>query len=289
MVVTIKSIGIMKKLLYLMVTVGIVIGLIFPYFIQEFVTIEVDYTFRIACIVAGLLVGILNYWLIKVALEDHLSPIINTAKAIANGTYELDIKSKDYKNDILGELYKSIVSMSSALKETHEQLIIQANVDSLTNLYNRTYFNDKLSTLSKKGCKEKVALLYLDLDNFKIINDTYGHSTGDRSLQIVAERLLSCVRANDIIVRMGGDEFTIILPDVKEETYIDIIAQRVLEKVSEPMLICNKSILITVSIGIGIYPTDGKDIQSLLKNADTAMYSAKKNNQGYLFYRDIRN
>lgn len=250
-------------------------------------TIQIDINFRIACILAGLLVGLLNYWLIKITLRNYLSPIINTARSIANGTYETIIKDKPYNKDILGELYEAIISMASALKETHEQLTTQAKVDSLTNLYNRTFFNENISLIVNRGCKNKIALLYLDLDNFKSINDIYGHPTGDRLLQIVAERLLSCVRSKDIIVRMGGDEFTIILPDIKEEHYAETIAKRVLERIKEPMIICDNSIAISVSIGIGVFPDDGNDIQSLLNNADTAMYSAKKNNKGYLFYRNI--
>lgn len=282
-----EKLGIMKKLYYSMIMIGILMGIIFPYFIQEFVIIKVDLTFRVACILAGLIVGFLNYWLIRVILKNHLAPIIFTAKEIANGNFDLGIKGKPYRNDILSDLYEAIISMAGSLKESHEQLRNQARIDSLTNLYNRTYFNEKFSTLHTNGCSEqKLALLYLDLDNFKYINDTYGHSVGDKSLQQVAERLLDCVRENDTIVRMGGDEFTIILPDVKDECYISMVTQRVIQKIGEPMIICDKEISITVSIGIGVYPNDGEDICSLLKNADFAMYYAKKNEIGYTYFEN---
>ncbi|KUO60452.1 MAG: hypothetical protein APF84_06225 [Gracilibacter sp. BRH_c7a] len=283
-----EKIGIMKKLFYSMVMIGMVMGIIFPYFVQEFVILEVDLTFRVACILAGIIVGILNYLLIRVILKNHLAPIILTAKEIANRNFNLEIKGKPYKYDILSELYESIISMASSLKETHEKLTNQAKIDSLTNLYNRTFFNESFSSLSNEGFSElKLALLYLDLDNFKYINDTYGHSVGDRALQMVAERLLDCVRVMDIIVRMGGDEFTIVLPGIKDETYINMVAQRVLEKIGEPMSICGQEITISVSIGIGIYPSDGNDICSLLNNADAAMYHAKKNNKGFSFYKNL--
>lgn len=284
-----KKLGIMKKIYYSMIMIGMVMGIIFPYFIQEFVIVEVDLTFRVACILAGLIVGLLNYLLIRIILRNHLAPIISTAKEIANGNFNLEIKGKQYKNDILSELYESIITMACSLKESHEQLRNQARIDSLTNLYNRTYFNEKISTLpSSISSDQKLALLYLDLDNFKYINDTYGHSVGDKSLQAVAERLLSCVREKDIIVRMGGDEFTIILPDIKDEGYINMVAQRVLQKIREPMLICEKQITITVSIGIGVYPCDGEDICTLLTNADLAMYDAKKRDIGYMFFNNLK-
>lgn len=281
-----EKLGIMKKLFYLMILIGMMMGIVFPYFIQEFVIIKVDFTFRVACILAGLIVGFLNYLLISVILKNHLAPIIVTAKEIANGNFNLDIKGKPYKNDVLSELYEAIISMASSLKESNAQLRKQARIDSLTNLHNRTYFNESVSTLSNES-SEKLTLLYLDLDNFKHINDTHGHSVGDNALQVVADRLLGCVREKDTIVRMGGDEFTIILPDIVEESYINIVAERVLQKIGEPMFICDKEIIINVSIGIGVYPSDGNDICTLLKNADFAMYHAKNNGKGYAYFEKL--
>ena len=282
-----EKLGIMKKLFYLMIMIGMMMGFVFPYFIQEFVVIKIDLIFRVACILAGLIVGILNYLLISVILKNHLAPIIVTAKEIANGNFNLDIKGKPYKNDVLSELYEAIISMASSLKESNEQLRKQARIDSLTNLHNRTYFNENMSTLSSNASSEKLALLYLDLDNFKHVNDTYGHSVGDRALQVIAERLLGCVREKDTIVRMGGDEFTIILPDIVDESYINIVVERVLQKIGEPMFICDKEIIINVSIGIGVYPSDGEDICALLKNADFAMYHAKNNGLGYTYFEKL--
>ncbi len=282
-----KKLGIMKKLFYLMLMIGMMMGIVFPYFIQEFIIINVDLAFQVACILAGLIVGILNYLLISVVLKNHLAPIIATAKEIANGNFNLDIKGKPYKNDVLSELYEAIIFMAYSLKESNEQLRKQARIDSLTNLHNRTYFNESVSTLSGNDSSEKLALLYLDLDNFKHVNDTYGHSVGDRALKVVADRLLSCVREKDTIVRMGGDEFTIILPDIVDESYINKVAEHVLQKISEPMFICDIEIIINVSIGIGVYPSDGDDMCTLLKKADFAMYHSKNNGKGYTYFEKL--
>jgi len=148
--------------------------------------------------------------------------------------------------------------------------------DSLTDLPNRRLFEDRLVTaLEEAHAKgERVAVLFLDLDRFKAINDTLGHAAGDRVLMTVADRLRECVRDTDLVARMSGDEFTLILPDVKECT-AETVAQRVLESLRRPLFLGMQDYHITASIGIGIYPDHGGDAAALMKRADSAMYRAK--------------
>lgn len=123
---------------------------------------------------------------------------------------------------------------------------------------------------------KKVALMYMDLDHFKHINDSLGHEVGDQALQSAAKRLQSCIRLSDTVSRQGGDEFVVLLPEVDEMQGAVLTAEKLLKAMAEPHLIGDHRLHITLSIGISLYPDDGKDIETLLRNADTAMYYAKK-------------
>jgi diguanylate cyclase (GGDEF)-like protein/PAS domain S-box-containing protein len=164
-------------------------------------------------------------------------------------------------------------------KKGAEQLIWeQANFDSLTGLPNRRMFQDRLGRAIKKSKRSglSLALLFLDLDNFKEVNDTLGHDMGDRLLQQTAARLKGCVRETDIIARLGGDEFTIVVSDLKDAEHVGTIAQKILRKLSEPFALDNEVAYVSASIGITLYPTDASDAEGLLKSADQAMYGAKE-------------
>ncbi|MDA3907783.1 MAG: EAL domain-containing protein [Sulfurimonas sp.] len=151
-----------------------------------------------------------------------------------------------------------------------------AHHDSLTNLPNRLLFLDRLSQSIKhaKRVEESVSILFLDLDRFKEINDSYGHDTGDELLKVVALRLVNCVREEDTIARLGGDEFTIV---IKNTNVNDIVkfTEKVINVMKEPINLNNNQLYITVSVGISRYPDDGLTSDILLRNADTAMYKAK--------------
>lgn len=159
------------------------------------------------------------------------------------------------------------------------QLAYQANHDALTGLPNRSCLNNYLQQALDRAEQNTphtgLALLFIDVDQFKLINDTLGHDFGDLLLQSVASRLKSCLRKGDIISRFGGDEFVIVLPDLNSTKDISLIAQKLLAAFNKPFVIQAKEIFITASIGITVYPLDGDTIESLIKNADTAMYSAK--------------
>ena len=172
-------------------------------------------------------------------------------------------------------------------KYIEEQLIYIASHDPLTGLLNRQQFHDRLAeTLaSTRRHGTKLALMFLDLDRFKLINDTLGHRIGDLLLEAVAERLKSSVRTNDILARLGGDEFIVLLSDIDHIDDVARIAQKTIELITQPFTIEGNDIVINASIGISIYPDDGENGQMLMMNADSAMYLAKelgKNN--YQFY-----
>ncbi len=171
-------------------------------------------------------------------------------------------------------------------KEIERQLAHLAYHDPLTGLHNRTALIEAINQaiLIAKRHKEHIGVLFLDLDFFKKVNDTLGHQKGDLLLQEVSARLLGCVRKSDIVARLGGDEFTLVILDVINIEKVALVAQKVLKTFSEPIVIDGQELFITLSIGISIYPNDGEDPQSLLKNADIAMYLAKeqgRNNYQY--------
>jgi diguanylate cyclase (GGDEF)-like protein/PAS domain S-box-containing protein len=172
-------------------------------------------------------------------------------------------------------------------KFAEQQLVYIANHDPLTGLLNRTQFHNSLTqTLAAAHrIQTKLALMFIDLDRFKLINDTLGHRVGDLLLQIAAERLKSSLRTNDILARLGGDEFIVLLKNIDHIDDIARIAQKTIDILTQPFTIESHDLVITASIGISVYPEDGESGQTLLMNADSAMYLAKergKNN--YQFY-----
>jgi diguanylate cyclase (GGDEF)-like protein/PAS domain S-box-containing protein len=164
-------------------------------------------------------------------------------------------------------------------KRAEEKLAYMATHDALTGLPNRWLFNDRLTLELARAYRnrQKVAVMLLDLDHFKDVNDTLGHTVGDKLLQVVGERLMSIVRKSDTVARMGGDEFMLLslFPGIRREEDAVKIAQRILQAFRKPFIFDDHEIRITTSIGIAIYPYDGKDADTLIKNADIAMYQAK--------------
>ena len=176
----------------------------------------------------------------------------------------------------------TVIHDISRRKKNEAKIAYQSNYDGLTELPNRSLFADRLSQAISIARREKtmVALLYIDLDNFKVINDTLGHSAGDRLLQKTTQRLLATVREEDTVARLGGDEFTIILANISKEALASIAADKILNTLAQPFSLDGREIHITASIGISTYPRDGDDVEELLKNADTALYRAKAQGRG---------
>ncbi len=179
------------------------------------------------------------------------------------------------------ELSERSLQMSSILshhKEAKQDLAQVTHFDVLTGLPNRFLFLDRLGHAISRATRshQMVAVMLLDIDNFKTINDTLGHTHGDLLLQDIADRLRRCVLEDDTLARIGGDEFSIVLEGVSEIEEIAIIAQKIVEIFSLPFTPSSQEIYVTPSMGITIYPMDGHDSDSLLKNADAAMYAAKE-------------
>lgn len=185
--------------------------------------------------------------------------------------------------------YVSIFSDISERKKAEAALQHRVYHDELTTLPNRSFFLKRLEeyiAVSQKN-KTQLALFFVDLDRFKWVNDNFGHDVGNLLLVAVAQRLKQCIRSSDVVSRLSGDEFTLILPNLLHTSIVKVIAERVVDSLSAPFHLSGHVLSISASVGIAIYPQDGDDIQTLLKHADIAMYNAKgagRNN--YQFYAD---
>jgi len=175
---------------------------------------------------------------------------------------------------ILGFRLQNIIH---ALRESEEKIRYRANYDALTHLPNRSNFVEHLSEAISRSRRssDQIALLFIDLDRFKTINDTLGHDIGDELIRQVANRIRKTIRETDLVSRLGGDEFTVLLSDMIDEIHASIIAKSILTQLSKPFRLYGHEVYSGASIGITICPGDGDDAQTLLKNADMAMYEAK--------------
>jgi diguanylate cyclase (GGDEF)-like protein/PAS domain S-box-containing protein len=180
----------------------------------------------------------------------------------------------------------------SERKEAEEVINFQAYHDLLTHLPNRALLKDRLSlaiTHARRN-KRKLAVMFLDLDRFKLVNDTLGHSMGDRLLKAVANRLQSCLRGGDTLSRFGGDEFTLLLPEVRTRDDVVVIASKILDRLNGPFVIDGHELFVGASIGIAMYPEAGDSEESLIQNADIAMYHVKgRGKNGYQFFSEEMN
>ena len=180
----------------------------------------------------------------------------------------------------------------SERKEAEEVINFQAYHDLLTHLPNRALLKDRLSLAiaHARRNKRKLAVMFLDLDRFKVVNDTLGHSMGDRLLKAVANRLQSCLRRGDTLSRFGGDEFTLLLPEVRTRDDVVVIAGKILDRLSGPFVIDGHELFVGASIGIALYPEAGDSEEALIQNADIAMYHVKaRGKNGYQFFSEEMN
>lgn len=189
---------------------------------------------------------------------------------------------------LLEDLEQRVAARTAQLRENQERLKYLAHHDPLTDLPNRLLFEDRLKQAIAKArrAQETAALLFFDLDHFKEINDSLGHSVGDLVLCEVGRRLRAVVRESDTVARLGGDEFVIILEQVDGEEGVAEVARKVVQAMAFPLAVAGREITLTGSIGISLYPDDGVDVDALMKTADDAMYRAKalgRNN--FQFYR----
>jgi diguanylate cyclase (GGDEF)-like protein/PAS domain S-box-containing protein len=180
----------------------------------------------------------------------------------------------------------------SAAQAMALQMAHSAQHDFLTGLPNRMLFNDRVNQAIALAPRHRknIAVLFLDLDGFKHINDSLGHPIGDKLLQSIAKRLVNCVRLSDTVSRQGGDEFVVLLSEIAQVQDPAITARRLLQAVADPHFIDQHDLHVTTSIGVSVYPDDGLDAETLIKNADTAMYQAKENGrQSYQFFKPAMN
>ena len=240
-----------------------------------------------------------NNYALQVAGEgsDEIGRLIGTFNKMMN---EIQIRDSELAQQHV-ILEENIAERTHALKTANQQLAIskeraetaakrmtwQAYHDALTDLPNRTMLNDRLDIELAHASREKkqLAILFLDLDRFKIINDSLGHSFGDQLLRVVAQRLQNCIRDDDTVARLGGDEFMILLPNISVAEDAGRVAKKIIESVSQTVVFEDQELNVTTSVGIAIYPEDGSASDVLIKNADTSMYRAKdKGRNAYAFY-----
>ncbi|MBP1759861.1 MAG: domain S-box/diguanylate cyclase protein [Firmicutes bacterium] len=211
---------------------------------------------RVVCIANN--IALVNKEGITIAIENSAAPI------------------RDRDDSIIGAV---LVFRDVSYKRNHmKELAHQAQHDALTGLPNRLLFNEHLkhALARAKRKKSRLAVMFLDLDRFKLINDTMGHSLGDQLLHDVAERIRQTLREGDTVARQGGDEFLVLLPEIKDELEAALVAERILGLFTQPIILESNEIYISTSIGISLYPNDASDLETLVKQADTAMYYAKE-------------
>ncbi len=182
---------------------------------------------------------------------------------------------RDGRGEVIAHL--DVISDVTERQGAEERLVRQANYDQVTELPNRGLALDRLTQALRRDRRQglKTCMLFIDLDRFKTVNDTYGHDVGDRLLKQAAARLSACVRETDTVARLGGDEFTIILPSLRAVPDAEIVARKILDAFSHPFVINDRELFVTASIGVTVAPDDGREPQMLMRNADAAMYRVK--------------
>lgn len=222
-------------------------------------------------------------------------------RQVLGETDSLLILKKPFDNVEVLQLTHALTRKWALNHEIEGRLNQLAFYDSLTGLPNRTLFIDRLTQTIDKAHRyeHSAALLYIDLDNFKRINDTLGHSIGDELLKATSERLTKCLRTSDTVgrtpagemaARLGGDEFTVILPELARAEHAGVVARRIAEQLAYPLLLGKHQVIVTPSIGIALFPQDGDSVETLLRNADIAMYFSKRMGPNrFSFYQESMN
>jgi len=187
-------------------------------------------------------------------------------------------------NDKTAHYYIAVIRDGALLNRQFENEKVRAETDALTQLGNRRYLSRLFAELIEKP-NQKFAVLFVDLDKFKPVNDEFGHEIGDKTLQIISKRLSAVLRSYDVIVRIGGDEFAVLLCNIYDQHSAKPIVRKVIHSISRPIHAQQLTFTISASIGCAFYPQDGQTEKELLKKADNAMYYAKSHDTGFSFYQ----
>jgi diguanylate cyclase (GGDEF)-like protein len=218
---------------------------------------------------------------------DEIGALVDDFNGMLRQIQLRDIELQKARN----ELEAKVRARTLELTELTRQLEHQAYHDTLTGLSNRVTFDDhlRLATAQAKRDSRRFAVIFLDLDRFKIINDTLGHAVGDKLLVQIAQRLKACLRSSDTLARLGGDEFAVLLPQTRQGIGASEVAMKIIAAIAEPIQVDNYSLHVTTSIGISLFPEDGSRAETIVKNADTAMYRSKDRggNQFTFFSADM--
>jgi diguanylate cyclase (GGDEF)-like protein/PAS domain S-box-containing protein len=227
----------------------------------------------------------------SVWLVDDITTRREAAEAVARARDELELRVQERTAELAGanaQLQGEIVERRQAEARVHHM----AYHDSLTGLPNRALLSDRLdrAMLAAQRTERKLAVMFIDLDRFKMINDSLGHMTGDQLLKEVASRLCRAVRASDTVARLGGDEFVVLVPGIRGNEEASQVAEKIIEALAESFPLEGRNLHITPSIGISVYPDDGADVETLMRNADGAMYHAKASGRNnYQFFKEAMN
>lgn len=205
--------------------------------------------------------------------------------ALHEGAQDYLIKGRTSADQLLRSIRYAIER-----KRCEARLVDLAMYDSLTGLANRTLLQERVVSASRRAnrSEQPFALLFLDLDGFKAVNDTFGHPQGDRLLQSVAERLQAITREVDTVARLGGDEFILVLENLKAADHAAVVAQKALSSLSKPFTLDGRHVMVGASVGVSLYPADTTDLEQLLSLADAAMYQAKRGGRNqFRFHHDL--
>jgi diguanylate cyclase (GGDEF)-like protein len=212
-------------------------------------------------------------------VRDLLRPVTTMHQGVLKlQAGEYDHRIAVARSDELGELAGAFNGMAGALRESHVALTLRATRDSLTGLLNRASLTDRLAASFSSGADRRTmqeGVLFIDVDDFKEVNDSLGHHGGDALLVQLAGRLSDCARPQDLVARLGGDEFAIVVLATDASEAASILAERILSSLNEPFSLNNSSIVVSVSIGAAVRLAETTDAAELLRNADFAMYMAK--------------
>ena len=208
-----------------------------------------------------------------------IQKLIAASQKVARGQYTL---VEEKSADELGQLARAFNAMTEEVRQEQAKLHRQANFDTLTGLPNRMMALDRIKLEINRARRSvmRFAVFFIDLDNFKNVNDSLGHAVGDELLIATGTRVQATLRDTDTVARLGGDEFLVLSPDVTNEVQVEEIAERMIKAISEPQELSGRKVVAKCSIGIALYPDNGESVETLMANADNAMYQAKATGQG---------